>query len=441
MFKNFASQLSKALTSAGDGANLADIPDFDMVLHEELLRMQPLAQMLSVIQAEGKTHEYRSKTSHPMGWFEGETTGANNQNGVYGRNSVQLKIMRQWGSVTGFSRAVDAKFIDALAEELTGSLEGMSNLLEFGTLFGTSNDIGFTGDAYQFTGILPLVYKYAPSNVIDAGGDKIALADLDNALAKVQGAGRQVRNDPKLWMMGLQMKQVVDGLQTKVSLPLATATLADGKIEMDAYGKAPIYETDYLVPASTTTSPAVTAAQGDNTGNLSAGTYTYIISSVTAYGEQVGGTASSGIVADASHKNIDLTWTADSNAKSYMIFRKEGSGAYGLLDIIAAKTYDADGAVNGSVESYEDAGAKTPITGVKPLATGEQVITLLDINPARGAAFVGLVDDMGSRTDGLVSYVELARVKDTYDYMLKSYVTLRMIYRNLSAVIRHAKLS
>lgn len=359
---------------------------------------------------------------------------------MYGRKTVSLKILRQWGEVTGFARAVDAKFIDALAEEVSGALEGMSNVLEYGVLYGTTDDIGYTGDAYQFTGILPRIYKYAPANVIDGGGDKIALADLDNALARVQGAGRQVRNDPKLWMMGLQMKQVVDGLQTKVSLPLSSVTLADGKIEMDAYGKAGIYESDYLVPADSTTSPTVSGTIGAG-GALPAATYTYKISSVTVYGEQVAGTASGNITSATTNNTANLTWSADSAAKLYMIWRSVGGGTYYLLDIINAKTYDADGTVNGNRTTYADDGSKTISTTIKPLATGEQIVTLMDINPNRGAALMGLVDDMGSPVDSLVSFVELARVKDTWPFMLKSYLALRQIYPNLASVIRHVKLA
>jgi hypothetical protein len=48
------SELKKALTSAGDGEAL-NAPDLDRTLHEELLKLQPLAAILDVIQAEGKT--------------------------------------------------------------------------------------------------------------------------------------------------------------------------------------------------------------------------------------------------------------------------------------------------------------------------------------------------------------------------------------------------
>jgi hypothetical protein len=433
----FKNELQKALTSSGDAAAL-NINDIDMVLHEELLRLQPLAQMLEVIKAEGLTHEYKIRTSHPMGWFEGETTGATNKNGVYDRKTVQLKIQRIWGSVPGFTQAVNERFINLLSEELSGSVQGMADLYEYGVLYGTANDIGFTGDAYQYSGLLPRIFSYAPGNVIDGAGAKITLDLLDQTLAKVNKF-RQTRNTPKMWMMGLRMKQIVDGLQSKVQIPVTDAVLADGKIVMSAYAKNPIYETDYVVPEDSTTSPAATGTIAAN-GTLAAGDYVYQISSVTAFGEQVAGTASSAATSATTNHKANLTWTHDVNAKLYMIWQKKDTGAYKLLDIIPALTYDSAGLVNGYVEAYSDDGSKTPIA-VKPLASGEQQVVIADINPTRGLAFVGLVDDMGRPVDNLLSFVELARTKDSYDYFLKSYSAARLVYPNMGAVLRHVKLS
>jgi hypothetical protein len=432
------SELKKALTSSGDGAALVPY-DLEATLHEELLKLQPLAELISVDQAEGKTHEYNIRTSHPLGWFEGETTGANNQNGAYARKTVQLKIQRIWGSVTGFAQKVDEAFINALAEELNGSLEGMANLMEFGLLWGCANDIGFTGDAYQYSGLIPRIFAYAPENVVDAGGDKVSLDDLDSALAAASKF-RQTRNDPRLWIMGLRMNQVVAGLQTKVQLPLSTAQLNDGQITMSAYGKAAILESDYVVPASTSTSPATTGVIAAG-GTLADGTYTYKISSVTMYGEQIPGTASANVVAASTNKTANLTWTHDDNAKLYMIWRQLSTGGYFLLDVIPALTYDADGKVNGNVEAYSDSGSKTVSTVIKPLASGEQNIVLLNMSPARGISFVGMVDDMGRPVGKLMSFVELARIKDSYDYFIKGYMALKVKYPNVHAIVRHCKLS
>lgn len=432
-------ELRKALTSSGDGDAL-NLDDIEMMLHEELLLMQPLAQILDVKQAEGKTHEYRVRSSHPMAWFEAENSAVNNKNSVYARKTVQLKIQRIWGEVTGFSRAVTAKFIDNLEAELEGSLQGMADLFEFAALYGASSDVSFTGDALQYSGLLARVFSYAPANVIDAGGDKVTLADLDGAIAKAR-RHRQVRRDPYIWMLSQEMKQVVDGLQTKVQIPLTSVTLADGAIEMDAYSRIPLFETEYVKPEAATTSPTAAAGTPTAGGAVPDGTYQYRISSVTAYGEQVGGTASGNAVCGTGDNTVPLTWTADTTALNYMIWRRPNSGDYDLIDIIPAQTYDANGIPNGDVEAYTDAGAKSPITTVHPLEAGEEQIVLFNYNVDRGAAYVGMVDDMGDPIGRLISFVDLARTKDAYSYMLKSYSALRLVHPNLVSVIRHVKLA
>jgi hypothetical protein len=430
------SQLHKALTTTGTGANLLPY-DLDPALHEELSRLQPLAELIPFQTAKSKTHEFTRRTSHPLGWFEGESTPANVTGNTYERKSTMLKIQRIWGSVTGFAQSMTDPFIDALATELTGSLEGMSDLMEFGVLHGAANDLGFSGDAYQYSGLLTHIYNAAPQNVVDGGGAKVTLAMLDAGLARV-GKFRQSRNDPKLWMMGLTMKQIVDGLQTRVQIPLTSTVLADGQITMGNYAQSPIFESDNVVPETVTTSPTATGSVGAN-GTLD-GTFTYRVASVTAFGEQVAGVATAALDATAGTRAITLSWTADALAKSYYIFRKTGSGAFQLLDIIAAKTYDAAGTVSGSVATYVDAGARAEKTGIKPLETGEEIIALINRNPERGANWLGKIDDMGQPLNNAVSFVELARVKDTYDYMLKSYLGMLIRYPlTCGAVIRNVK--
>lgn len=429
------SELQKALLNSTTGAAL--IPyDLDPVLHEELLNLQPLAQLMAIEQADGKTHEYSARTSHPAAWFEGEATPANPLASAYTRKSVALKIQRIWGSVTGFQQAVSEKFIDSLATELEGSLEGMASLMEYGALWGSSSDIGFTGDAYQYSGILPRLWAYAASNVVDGGGDKVALDDLDQAIAKTTGF-RGVSGDPKLWLMSTRMRQIVDGLQTKVQIPLTQAVLADGKIVMNAYGSVPIYESSFVSPADVSTSPTVAAAAG-GVGTLPTDQYFYAISSITAVGEQRVGTEGNASITGPDA--VDLTWTADANAVAYIIWRGLATGVLTMLDIIPAYTYDANGTVNGAVAAYTDTGARTP-NAVKPLKADEHSIVLVNYNPNRGAAFLGMIDDNGRPADRLFRYVPLAQVKDTYDYMLKGYMALKLVHPNLVSMVRHIKLS
>lgn len=111
-----------------------------------------------------------------------------------------------------------------------------------------------------------------------------------------------------------------------------------------------------------------------------------------------------------------------------------------VIEYDPALTYDANGTVNGAVETYKDTGARTPVE-IKPLSTGEQNILLINVDGRRGAEFLGKVDDNGRPVDRLFRYVPLAQVKDTYDYMLKGYMSLKLVHPNLVAMVRHAKLA
>ena len=87
--------LRKALETTGDGEAIV-ATELEQYLTEELLNLQPLAEIIEVLPAEGKVHEYKLRTSHPMGWFEGESTGPNNKNSAYARKSTMeaLDVIR-----------------------------------------------------------------------------------------------------------------------------------------------------------------------------------------------------------------------------------------------------------------------------------------------------------------------------------------------------------
>ena len=295
--------LRKALETTGDGAALLPY-DLESYLGEELMKVQPLAELIPVLQAEIKTHEYNLKTSHPMGWFEGESTPANFKNGTYARKSTMLKIQRIWGSVTGFARSMDEAFIDAFTEELNGSLQGMADIFEFGILYACSGDTAslvMPSSTAVFSPTWPPVPLPTSSMLVVKRSPWPTWMQLLRKL----GAFRQSRNDPKLWMMVLQMKQIVDGLQTKIQIPLTSTVLNDGQITMANYANSPIFETDYVAPEAVSTSPADLAGVAACRWSLNA-SVKYRIASVTAFGEQVAGSASAAIDATGKQESYPV---------------------------------------------------------------------------------------------------------------------------------------
>jgi len=426
--------LRKALTSA-DTADLRS-EDLDPVLHDELVEKQPLLSLFDVEQAKGKVHEYRKITSHPKGWFEGESTPANARKGTYSRETVQLKILRNWGEVTGFNQAVTAADLDALALEIDLSVQGLSDIIEWSTLFGVADDRDFSGDEYMYSGILNAIYSDAPGNILDAAGAKITLAMLDSMIDLIDYRGTE--NDPKFFLMANNMKTVVDGLQTIVQMPISSAQLFYGKITMGTYDGLPIFKTNMMKSSDSGVTGLGAAAGSDVTSGAANSEYGFRVSSVTYAGEQVG--VAEATVTPTADYDVDVTWTADADAYAYMLFVEPvGGGGHSLIDIIPAFTYDSAGTVNGSVETYTYADFSVVNTNVQCLETGEQAIVLANSSNRNGASYLGLVDSMGAQKEGMVSYVPLARTKDSYDFMLKSYLCMKIVNPLLFSVLRHVK--
>jgi len=436
--KNVLTALRKALVSA-DTVDLRS-EDLDPVLHEELVDKQPLVSLFGLEKADGKTHEFRRVLTHPKGWFEGEVTPANSRKGTYGRDSVQLKILRNWGSVSGFNQAVTDKDLDALAQEIDLSLQGVADIIEWSTLYGSSGDADdqFSGDAYQYTGILPFVYSEHVSNVINGGGNKITLDELDQMIDAIDYRGTD--GDPKFFSMSSRMKQITDGLQTKVQMPIESMELFDGKLTMGTYDTLPIFKTNMLKAGTSGVGSLAAVAGSDVSSGAANEVYGYRVSSVTFQGECVG--VAEAVVTPTADFDVDLSWTADADAYAYMIFREPTTAADGhkLVDIIPALTYDSDGTVNGTVLAFNDADFAVEHE-VEPLEAGEEIILLANASSRNGASYMGLIDSMGQSVDNMVSYVPLARTKDTYDYMLKAYLAMKIVNGELFSVLRHVKLA
>lgn len=430
--------LRKALTSV-DSADLRS-EDLDPVLHEELVEKQPLLSLFDVQQADGKVHEYRKITSHPKGWFEGESTPANARTGTYSRETVQLKILRNWGEVTGFNQAVTAKDLDMLALEIDLSLQGLSDMIEWSTLYGTASDQGFSGDAYAYSGILAYIYNNAAStNVFDGGGNKITLGELDAMIDVIDYRGTD--GDPKFFIMANNMKQVVDGLQTQVQMNINSAQLFDGKITMGTYDSLPIFTTNMVKPPSSSGVTGLAAVEGSDVSSGAANSeYGFRVSSITFEGEGVA--VAEATVTPTADYDVDLSWTADAAAYAYMIWVEPAAGGgHDLIDIIPAFTYDSAGTVSGNVEAYNYADFSVVNENIQCLEADEQMIILANASNRNGASYLGLVDSMGQQVESMVSYVPLARTKDSYDFMLKSYLTMKVVNPLLFSVLRHVKLA
>ena len=196
-----------------------------------------------------------------------------------------------------------------------------------------------------------------------------------------------------------------------------------------------------MLKPGTSAVTGLAAALGTNVTSAALNTeYGYRVASVTFDGECVA--CAEATITPTANYSVVLTWTADDDAYSYMIFRESASGGEGhaLVDIIAAKSYDSAGTVDGTIETWTDTDFTllTSYTGeVVATETGEHTILLANSSNRNGASYLGMIDSMGVSMENLLSYVPLARTKDSYDFMLKSYLAMKIVNPALFSVIRN----
>ncbi len=430
------SEMTKALTAVSSSGAALQAEDLEPQLVDELLRLQPLLNLMSITQATGRIHEIGRQLTHGKAMFEGELVNnlSGADQGTYDRPTVTLKVMDAWGAVSGFQQAASRRFINSLELELQGHLEGMANLFEYGLLW--ANGSGADADSYQVDGFDTLIRD----NIHDHNGVVTLklLDDMRDEATKWRGTNQ----DPGLYIASKGMVTKISGLQTLVRMPVTTLEF-DGGLRMTAYNGYPILESDYVKPAAT--SPGNFSGAAGGSGTVPAGDYRYRIAAVRETGEQVA--AAVQVVTLSGSNRAQLTWTADADALLYKIYRSDVDGAAGteyLYTTIAAKTRDADGKVTGNVAAWNDDALRTrPANAAneKPLNSGEECIFFLNLNPRRGASIVSLLNSLGDQVNNLVNYIELARTRSSFDFMLQSFWALQVPWQKLHAKARRVKVA
>jgi hypothetical protein len=401
------------------GANL--IPeDLEKVLTDLVKWNAPVTRMLSLKKANGLTHEFNQITAIPNGQFEGENAVTVISNSTYNRATVQLKVMRVKGRVTGLVQAASAAYINAWKQELSASAKSMGRNIEFGILWGNA-----TADQYQYDGADTAI----TTNRIDhnAAG---TLGLLDQMIDSAHNAGAQM--DQFIFVMSPQMVSRMSGLQTEIrkSIPLESVEFPGG-FRMSMYRDIPMLPSSFCRPSSQM--GALGLASSATAGSLVAGqTYRYRVSAVTFFGEQSASAAAAGQLVAGGQSSVDITFTAVAQAQLYKVYRSAAAGAAGsefLSQVVAAKTYDGNGTVTGAVVAINDGVADASLsTTDKPydiqvagVSGADETIFFLDIDPNQGVNLVGLINPQGAKVDNLVQHIPLAVITDAMDFLLTSY--------------------
>jgi hypothetical protein len=430
-------ELTKALTAASAAGIALQPEDLEPALVEELLRIQPLAQLLPVKQATARVHEIARRTAHGAAAFEGELV-ANVTNAVqstYDRPTVTLKPIHFWGAVSGFQQSAAAKFIDSLTAEQVAGIEAMANQIEFGVLWGN------TIDPFQIMGLDGQI----TTNIHNHAAAVVTLKLLDDMIDAATGF-RGAERDPGIFIASKGMVSKISGLQTLARINVERVEY-EGGLRMTLYRGYPLLETSYVKPSGTAAPATFTSTIGAG-GALPAGVYRYQIASVRETGEEVAAAEANCTSAGApGNATANLAWTADANAWLYKIYRSNvdgGAGTAYLYTTIAGHTRDGNGLVNGNVAAFADTADLARPTGAAletPLAGTDENMFLVNLNPERGAAIVSLVNALGVPVNNLVSFIELARTRSSLDFLLESFVALQVPWQQLHAHARKVRVA
>lgn len=438
---DYKSQLKKALT-ASSASGTALIPeDLEPMIRANLLELSPLTSMVPLVRADGNIHRVVRRTAHNAGaWFEGEMTDASYNQSTYARRSVEVKILRTHGQASDFMVSAARSFTDVLADEIESATEGLADLFEFSTIWGHSDDLTFTGDAYQYSGLYSwLLEDAAATNIVDLDGT-VTLTAMDNLLDITMNKYRNVRDMQWLWLMSPQMNSKVTGLQVLIRRAVQTIKF-EGGFEMETYRGVPILRTGFTRPADTLVLTSATETGAGGTIGLGDGVYRYKVAAISLFGEQIAGAMQTATVTAATHDTVELVWPATASAKSFAIYRTlageaDADANYDLIDIVAGKTYGGTGDVTGNVVGYSDDGSQTPVTNVHPNAASDEGIFLVGLGQRQGLSRPVLTPTIGEPMDALVNYVPLVETTDSVQFRLKSYHTAQVPWGSLHGMIR-----
>jgi hypothetical protein len=434
-------ELYKAIMHTGTHSNLYQT-DLAPMIYDLLQDELPLWKLLGTENAMAPVHQYRVRSTIPEAWVQGELSSSDFQSATHVLRDVNLKIVRSWGGVSSFYQKLTERWLNALEENVTASVLGFANTVEFLLYYGNK-----TADTYQFNGVEAEILGHSTAKLEYANGGNVydvnaafTLTHLDNMIDRMK-AYRGGNSDKHIIIMSRSMKSRISALQTRVTR-LSPPIEYEGGFVMEGYNGVGFYVSDIVTPKTTTTSPAVTATASAG-GSLPDLQRWYAISSVTIEGEQLVGAADDATTA-TTNNSTTLTWTADTTARLYKVYRGTTSTVADmqLLTVIPALTYDSNGNKTGNLTTWIDNGSLSTTASVHPLQTGMEILMGLNVDRSeRGNRILGAVSPLGDPVDTFISYVPLATVDGSFKYMLESFMAAKIPYPTANIMVRRAKLA
>lgn len=437
------SLIRKAFTSAS-GVGQPLIPEhLENVVTNTLVRLVPELAVPVMKFDHQKFHEFIRLTALPTaGAAMGENSVTPTRNSTTERASVELKILKRKGAVTGFLQDAAANFTDAQAFEMEAHLQSFGNDLRTYMLFGNK-----AADVYAFDGLDFFVRTYR-TNQVAAGVVPTSLAPLDAVIDN--NARKQGSNHRKAFIMSPEMLSLFSRLYTQVrdnrgAIRGTNVVEIDGGWRLQTYRDIPILESTATRPVSQM--GTITPSAAGSGSAISDDEYFFQIAAVTWDGEQRASAEVSQVT--SSHDTVTLSFTAVEGALFYKIYVGLATGVVTLTDIVSAFTYDGDGTITASVTSIvftadpdtvDATAVPTELQSDVPLNgtanNPNEYIFFWDLDEFQGMGKLAYTNSAGSRFNGLVTVEPLAKTDDNQPFLVKSYPALIDAFEATSGILR-----
>lgn len=443
--------IRKALTSA-TGQGEALIPEkLEDVITNTAVRLVPELAVPVLRFDNQKFHEFNRLDSIPAaGSAMGEASTTITRRSAYSRQSLELKVMKRKGAVTGFLKDSSAGYIDAVAAEMENHVQSFGNDMRTYMLYGNKD-----ADTYTFDGLDKFIATNR-QNLTLAGGVQTTLSLLDAMIDA--NTRRQGNSHRRVFLMSPELLSALSALWTVVrdTRPAqrgTNAVLIDGGYRLETYRNVPILETTGTRPV--VDMGTVTIAASGAGATILDDTYYFRVAPVTWDGEQIA-SAGSNSVTTIGNDTITLSFTAVSNALFYKVYCGDAIGNETLVKVFSAFTYDSDGTVTGDVTSLVfNTNPLTPDANSVPTHMQSDLpldrdptsnepmeyLMLWDLDEYQGLGKLAYTNQGGSRFRGLITPMELAQTDDNYPFLLKSYAGLVPSFEATSYLVRGIRTS
>jgi hypothetical protein len=438
--------IRKALTSATNQGEALIPEKLEDVITNTAVRLVPELAVPVLRFDNQKFHSFNRLTSIPSaGSAQGEASTTVTKRSSYTRDSLELKIMKRKGAVTGFLKDSSAGYIDAVAAEMENHVQSFGNDMRTYMIHGNTG-----ADSYAFDGLDTFISTNRV-NLTLSGGVQANLKLIDAMIDA--NTRRQGQPHRKVLLMSPEMLSALSSLWTVVrdTRPAQRGTeaiLVDGGYRLENYRGVPILETTSTRPV--VDMGTVTLASAGSGGAIPDDEYFFRVAPVTWDGEQIC-SAGSNSVSTTNADTITLSFTAVENALFYKVYCGDAAGNETLVKVFSAFTYDADGTITGDVTSLvfssnpltpDATSVPTHMQSDLPLerdgTSNEpmEYIILWDLDEYQGLGKLAYTNQGGSRFRGLITPMELAQTDDNYPFLLKSYTGLIPSFEATSYLVR-----